>query len=241
MTRIYQAFPLAVGLEMALDEAASHHLSKVLRASLGEGLTIFNGEGGEYVANIIAIDKKRVTVKIESFTEISLESPLNLCLAQGVSRGDKMDFTIQKAVELGVTSIMPLLTERTTVKFKEDRGQKRLEHWQSVIISACEQSGRTIIPKLFPLQSFKTWLPSVAAAQGFVLDPKSSQKISDISVQTRNTVMLLIGPEGGLSDAEIELSVQNRFQRLSLGPRILRTETAGMAAISTFQAKFGDF
>ncbi len=240
MIRIYQNFPLSDNAVIDLDTAASHHVARVLRAQIGEKLVIFNGQGGEYPADIIGIDKKKVTIKTQLFSPRCVESPLNVCLAQGISRSEKMDFTIQKAVELGVKCIVPLLTERTTIKLKEERSQKRVEHWQSVIVSACEQSGRNILPKLLPPQLLSSWLPSAKADERFVLSPTARRKLSTFQVANNASVIVLVGPEGGLSDKEIHIANQHGFAELNLGPRILRTETAGLAVLSALQSCFGD-
>ncbi|MDR3479032.1 MAG: 16S rRNA (uracil(1498)-N(3))-methyltransferase [Gammaproteobacteria bacterium] len=239
-SRIYQAGPLALNMTVDLAEAASHHLARVLRAKISDQLIVFNGEGGEYNATIIHIDKKKVTIKIDSYDAREAESPISLCLAQGISRGEKMDYTIQKAVELGVTKIIPLLTERCTVKLDADRREKKLQHWQSIIISACEQSGRNKIPTLLPPQTFSHWLPSATADKCFVLAPTAKQKLEKISLINNAEVMLLIGPEGGLSDGEIARASEQGFLPLNLGPRILRTETAAVAALTALQCIYGD-
>jgi 16S rRNA (uracil1498-N3)-methyltransferase len=165
---------------------------------------------------------------------------LNLWLAQGISRGEKMDYTIQKAVELGVTKIIPLITERCNVRLDEERSQKRLQHWEKIIISATEQCGRNQIPEILPPQSLTHWLKNRVADYFFVLSPTATQKLSEMSIPKTARIALLIGPEGGLSDQEIDYLTQQQFIPISLGPRILRTETAAIAAITAFQCYFGD-
>ena len=240
LSRIYQSLPLSSNILIDLDESGSHHLSRVLRAQIGDQLIVFNGEGGQYPANIVAIAKKKVRVQLGEFQDHEVESPVSLCLAQGISRGEKMDYTIQKAVELGVTEIIPLLTERCTVKLDEDRRQKRLQHWQSIVISACEQSGRNRIPKLALPQSYSTWLKQIEGKHCFVLAPTASQKLEKITLKNNAKVVLLIGPEGGLTEAEILAANAKNFVSLNLGPRILRTETAAVAALTVLQCMFGD-
>lgn len=240
-TRLYQALPLTSQRTIRLDENASHHLARVLRASVGDTLIVFNGEGGEYDAVITAIDKKGVDVEIRDFKPRDVESPLNIILAQGIARGEKMDFIIQKAVELGVKKIYPLITERCNVRLDNEREAKRLRHWQSVIISACEQSGRDRLPEIIAPQSFTEWLPTIHADRCFVLSPHVSDKLPQEKLPTNATVVLLIGPEGGLSDAEVAKSQQAHFHPLNLGPRVLRTETATLAAITAIQLRYGDF
>jgi len=239
-TRLYQAIPLQTGITVELDEQATHHLARVLRAQAGESLVVFNGEGGEYTASILHVDKKKVTVQIENFIDRDVESPLSLCLAQGISRGEKMDYTIQKAVELGVTEIVPILTERCTVKLDAERKVKKAEHWQSIMINACEQSGRTKIPHLLPPIEFNRWLPTTKNAQGFVLAPTATMPLEKINLKKESKVVLLIGPEGGLSAGELQQASMAGFLPLNLGPRILRTETAAVAALTALQCYFGD-
>lgn len=240
ISRIFQPGALISGSVVDLEAQASHHLARVLRAKVGDSLTIFNGEGGEYEASIIAIDKKKVSVLIASYQPRETESQLTLYLAQGISRGEKMDYTIQKAVELGVKKIIPLMTERCSVKLDEERRQKRLQHWQSIVVSACEQSGRNRVPEILSPQSLNQWLQTVEADYYFVLAPLGTQKLNEISLQKDARVVLLIGPEGGLSDQEMTQVSQKGFQPLNLGPRVLRTETAAVAALTALQCYFGD-
>jgi len=237
MTRLFQAIPLSLHITVTLDPSASHHLANVLRTTVGEPVTLFNGEGGEYAGTIHRIDKKQVIVKITEFIEREAESPLQLTLAQGISRGEKMDYTIQKAVELGVKTIVPLITERCNVKLDAQRWQKRLQHWQAIIISACEQSGRNRVPEITPPQPLAEWLPTVTSDVRFVLSPhtKSTAIMADIA-----SITLLVGPEGGLSEKEMVIAKQYHFSSIQLGPRILRTETAAVAAIAAIQSQLGD-
>jgi 16S rRNA (uracil1498-N3)-methyltransferase len=238
--RIYQAQTLAEGAQVTLDEMAAHHLARVLRCQRGDAVTLFNGEGGEFASVIENISKKAVTVTAGKFNAREAESQLNLCLAQGIARGEKMDYIIQKAVELGVKQIVPLLTERSTVKLTGERRDKRWQHWQSIIISACEQSGRNRLPELLPVHSLLEWLPLVKADQGFVLAPLSARKLQDYKLNASARVILLVGPEGGLSDQEISWAQAQQFSALNLGPRILRTETAALAALTALQCTLGD-
>lgn len=238
--RIFQPLTLQPNSSIQLDEAATHHVSRVLRAKIGNSLIIFNGEGGEYDGVITHIDKKKVTVQINTFNPREAESSLELYLAQGISRGEKMDYTIQKAVELGVKKIFPLSTERCNVKLDEERREKRLLHWCSIIISACEQSGRNHVPEIQLPQSLEKFLEEVTADWKFVLAPQAEKKLTYFPIQKNSSVVLLIGPEGGLSDNEITLAVQHGFLPLNLGPRILRTETAAVVALSALQCYAGD-
>jgi 16S rRNA (uracil1498-N3)-methyltransferase len=240
ISRIYQPVPLQPQARLRLDEKASHHLARVLRATTGDTLTLFNGEGGEYEAVITHIDKKGVDVEIRSFNTRDAESPVEIILAQGIARGEKMDFIVQKAVELGVTTIIPLITERCNVRLEGEREEKRLQHWQSVISSACEQSGRNRLPAITAPLAFKEWLPQVQADLRFVLSPHVDKKLSE-AMSSPASILLLIGPEGGLSDQEVAMAIGQQFLPLNLGPRVLRTETATIAVLSVMQLRFGDF
>lgn len=235
--RIYQSSSLQAG-DYALDEAGSHHVARVLRSTVGDHIILFNGDGCDYPAIITQITKKSVQVTIENALPRETESPVKISLAQGIARGEKMDFIIQKAVELGVSDIHPLMTERCNVRLDKEREQKRLQHWQAVVISACEQSGRNRLPTLHTPKLLHEWLQLEKADQKFILLPDSMQKL--MPNQALGTVAILIGPEGGLSDNEIEKAIQHGFTTLNLGPRVLRTETAALAALAILQFVFGD-
>lgn len=240
ISRIYQNAVLTDNAEIQLDERGYHYVSRVLRANINDALVIFNGQGGEYPAIISSIDKKKLLVKLGKLNSRECESPLELSLAQGISRGEKMDFTIQKAVELGVKKIIPLVTERCNVKLDADRQEKKWQHWQSIVISACEQSGRNKIPIVSVPQTLEQWLQTVTDDFRFVLSPEATEKLSARNIPTAASAVLLIGPEGGLSDGEIKKAIAYQFLPLKLGPRILRTETAPLAAIAVLQALLGD-
>lgn len=240
ISRIYQAIPLMVKNTVRLDEGASHHLSRVLRAKLGDEITLFNGEGGEYLAVITKIDKKGVMVDILAHSPHEAESLIHIHLAQGIARGEKMDFIIQKAVELGVSKVTPLITERCNVRLDNEREEKRFKHWQAVAISACEQSGRNRVPEILPPILFMEWLPKAKADRAFVLSPHVEEKLAATKLPKDASILLLIGPEGGLSDQEVSNSLQQGFSPLNLGPRVLRTETASIASIAILQYCFGD-
>jgi 16S rRNA (uracil1498-N3)-methyltransferase len=239
-TRIYQSIPFELDVIIRLDANASHHVARVLRAKIDDTLILFNGDGNDYSATIVHIDKKSVDVMIRDCTKGQKEPSIDITLAQGIARGDKMDFIIQKAVELGVTSIFPLITERCNVKLESKREARRLEHWQLIIISACEQSGRTVIPAIFAPQTLSHWLMQLHTNLCFVLSPHVQNKLPNDNIMT-NPVTLLLGPEGGLSDNEMALAVKNNFLPLNLGPRVLRTETATIAALTAIQLRYGDF
>ena len=239
--RIYQSTPLTANQALTLDAAASHHLARVLRAAVDDAITLFNGDGNEYPAKITGIDKKSVHITIQSCVSRDVESPIDIYLAQGIARGEKMDFIIQKAVELGVSKIFPLITERCNVRLNQEREEKRLQHWQSIVISACEQSGRNRIPEIHAPQSLEAWLPQVIADLKFVLSPHVANQPAKNTLSQPKTIALLIGPEGGLSDPEVALASQHAFIPQCLGPRVLRTETATLATITAIQCQYGDF
>lgn len=237
--RIYFNGNLHEGLLLTLPPETSHYIIHVLRLKKGSLLILFNGLDGEFNTEIIDIHKKQAAINVKSFIARNVESPLKIHLAQGISRQDKMDLVIQKAVELGVSTITPLITEFCGVKLDKERLEKRLDHWRKVIISACEQSGRNIVPTLFGVTTFANWLLNgIYADSKLICHPNSSQTIATISKPT--DVILLIGPEGGLSDNELMKAKENNYTQISLGPRVLRTETATLAAITLLQGYWGD-
>ena len=237
--RIYQAVALDLSAHIRLDEKASHHIARVLRAKIGDRLILFNGRGGEYESVICQVDKKNVEVNIDRFINREAESPLDLSLAQGVARGDKMDMIIQKSTELGVRTLIPLITERCQIK-KSYIQEQKYQHWQSVAISASEQCGRNRLLIINEPMSYGEWLQEAKFGYCFVLSPHHAGHIPVNKIDINKKITLLIGPEGGLSEKEIEEEIKNHFISLNLGPRILRTETAGLAAISMFQTHIGD-
>jgi 16S rRNA (uracil1498-N3)-methyltransferase len=240
--RFYSPNPLTIGVTAALSENAAAHAIRVMRLKVGDTLTLFCGDGVDYHCALVSVEKKTASVEVLSQEKISNESPLNMRLLQGISSGDRMDYTIQKAVELGVTEIFPLSTERSVTKLSGDRAEKRVEHWQGVAIAACEQSGRAVLPKIhFPL-TLAQWLNQHDTQQSLNLlfNPVAAKTLAQLT-KPENRIHLLIGPEGGLSPGEIELANQNNFQSIVLGPRILRTETAALTAISSMQTLWGDF
>jgi len=236
--RIFFVGSLVINSSILLPPQASIHVSRVLRLKVGSNLILFNNTDGEYYARIIASDHNQVTAKIESFNARQVESPLKIHLGQGISRGEKMDFTIQKAVELGVFSITPLVTEFGNVKLEGERLQNRMRHWQAVAVSAAEQSGRCYVPQILPVQKLAAWVKTQNNL-GIILEPSSKNSLHSIE-QNPLILSLLVGCEGGLAPAEIECAKQQEFLSLSLGPRILRTETAALVAISILQARWGD-
>ncbi len=238
--RIYCDTKLIVGETILLPDAASHHLLRVLRAKPGQGLTLFDGKSSEeYSAEFVAGEQKQALVKILAKDCTEHESPLKIFLGQGISRGERMDYTLQKSVELGVHEITPLFTERCGVDLAGERVQKRVTHWQQVVIAACEQSGRCYVPQVKFPQKLEEWLKQLKTDLAVVADPRSTNTLHDFS-ENIATVALLCGPEGGFSEHELELTRQYQMRTFSLGPRILRTETAALTAISLMQYRWGD-
>ena len=237
--RIYQPGTYTAGQTLELSPAGSQHVGVVLRMQPGDQLTLFSGDNREFLATISAVLKKKVIVDINSVQMLSRESPRAIHLAQAISKGERMELVIQKAVELGVTSITPLLTARCVVKLDAERLEKKLAQWQGIAIAACEQSGRNALPTIHPACTFDTYLRQCQAAFKLVLYPLAAKTWRDY-VFTGGDIALLIGPEGGLSEDEVEMAKAMQFQPLSLGPRILRTETAAISALSVLQAVSGD-
>ncbi|WP_223671127.1 16S rRNA (uracil(1498)-N(3))-methyltransferase [Kangiella shandongensis] len=240
--RIYTAeTQLNAGQAVELDKEPSNHLSRVLRLKTGNDVILFNGDGNNYHAEIIEIERNTVSVHVKQVEISNLESPLHIHLYQGVSRGDKMDLTLQKGVELGIKEFTPLLTERCGVKLDAKRWQKKLQHWHKVIQSACEQCGRTTLPQLNPVMNFQEALPHLSQ-QSFFLHPEAKAHFKTVqTIDTSMPISLWVGPEGGFSEAEIEQVMANNCQPVQLGPRILRTETAALAAVSAMNTLWGDF
>lgn len=238
--RIYSAEPIAGVGEHTLGATAAHYLGKVLRMAVGRPLVVFDGQGGQYHGVITELTKKTVSLNLSEFDVASGESPLALELAIGLSRGERFDWVLQKATELGVSRISPLLTERVEVKLPAERLAKKMAHWQQIIISACEQCGRTVLPELQSPSSLSQWLVSSRAQQGFVLHHRTERALADITPPPAS-VSVLVGPEGGLSAAEIEQAEAKGLSALRLGPRVLRTETAPIAALSLLQYQWGDW
>mgnify|MGYP006424544743 CR=1 FL=1 len=236
-TRIYIAENLNVGQTITLDTKAFQHAINVLRMRLNDSLIVFNGQGGQFDATISGLNRKSAELSLTAFNDINIESPLAIHLGQVMSRGDKMDLTIQKAVELGVHDITPLSSDRCNVKLDDTRAAKRLAHWQQVVISACEQCGRNTLPTLHPITPLKDWQLKPAKNK-LILHPSSQSTLSDL---TPGSCSIVIGPEGGFSESELKDALANDFKCVQLGPRILRTETAGLAMISVLQARLGDF
>lgn len=240
ITRIYTGRPLETGNHIDLEAAASHHISHVLRLKEGTELRLFNGNGFEFQAIIKNIGKSGVRVALGQSTQPRRESNLHITLVQGISRGERMDFTLQKSVELGVNRIVPIWAQRTQVRLEGQRLEKRLQRWHGIIRSACEQSGRLVLPKLDAPVTCEDWCKSdTGTGSHFILDPEATRKLGDIK-SVANKLTVLIGPEGGFDSREIDIANRQGFSSISLGPRILRTETAAISALSAIQTLWGD-
>lgn len=239
--RIHVEQPLAIGSELDLPTQAAEHVARVLRMAPGAPLIVFNGDGHDYDAVILAVGKREVSLRVERSRDVDNESPLRLTLAQGVARGEKMDLIVQKATELGVVRIVPLLTERSEVKLDAARAEKRLAHWRAIAASACEQSGRARIPEVEPAQPLQAWLDDLAdgGTLRLALLPEGTQQARALDFSDAGG-LLVVGPEGGLGERDVAALVNAGFAGLRLGPRILRTETAGLAALAALQALHGD-
>ena len=239
--RIHVESPLAIGTEVALPAQAGEHVVRVLRLFVGDPLVLFNGDGHDCNATITAIGKREVTARVLDRQAVDRESPLRLTLAQGVARGEKMDLIVQKATELGVARIVPLLTERAEVKLDAARADKRLAHWRAVAASACEQCGRARLPEILPSQALSAWLATLAGdtALRLALLPEAATSARTLRLPEAGA-LLVVGPEGGLGERDVVLLAEAGFTNLRLGPRILRTETAGLTALAALQALHGD-
>lgn len=244
--RFYCPEKLALGAIVKLPEAATIHAVRVLRMTVGDQAILFNGDGMDYACELTLVKKNEVFATVNASIAVNNESPLNITLLQGISSGDRMDYTIQKAVELGVNHIQPIATERSVVKLSQERAAKRLAHWQNVVHSACEQSGRAVVPQIAEPTSLSHWLAENTHQQQcrILLNPVGAKRLVEIekpNLKTSHEIQLLIGAEGGLSPNEIEMANKNGFQSIMLGPRILRTETAALAAMASMHNAWGDF
>ena len=233
---------LAPGALVALPAAAAHHVTHVLRATVGDHLVVF-GDGLEFAGAIARIDKRAVTVKLGAAAAVNREMPLACVLAQAISSGDRMDLTLQKAVELGIAGVQPLYSERSVVRLDAERAAKRVVHWQQVLSSACEQCGRTMVPQVLHPLPVIDWLGAFATpATGelrVLLSPHATQRLALLPRPA--AVTLLAGPEGGFTDVETQLASERGFVAICLGPRVLRTETAALAALASINTLWGDF
>lgn len=237
--RIYHPDPLTARSEIALSEDAANHVGRVLRMQPGQTIQLFDGSNQVFDASITQVDKKSVRVSLNEGVLADNESPLNLHLGQVISRGEKMEFTIQKSIELGVNTITPLFSERCGVKLDGERLEKKLQQWQKIAIAACEQCGRNRIPDIRPAMPLEAWCAEQDDSLKLNLHPRASHSINTLPLPVSH-VRLLIGPEGGLSADEIAMTSGYGFTDILLGPRVLRTETTALTAITALQVRFGD-
>ena len=237
LSRFFIDAPLSLGRQQ-LPEAQAHYIGRVLRLAVGDAVQLFDGSGHEYRGALVEVGKKSVEVELHEQLAGLAESPLRIHLGQGLSRGERMDWAIQKATELGVAEITPIVSERCEVRLKDERADKRLAHWRQIAISACEQCGRSVLPTIHAPLGLADWLAQTEAELKLVLHPVASP-LSGHSQPA--TLAFLIGPEGGLSDAEVAAAQRAGYQAARLGPRVLRTETAPVVALSVAQQLWGDF
>lgn len=240
LTRVHVPEPLTPGQRYTIEGDAANHITRVLRLRPGDPLTLFDGGGGEHDARVERFRKDAVIVEVGDRSPTAVESPLSLTLAQGVSRGERMDWVVQKATELGVTRIIPIMTGRSVVKLDAKQGERKRLHWQGIAIAACEQSGRDRLPGIDTPRGLAEFLGGVAArATCVLLSPSGTLRIADLQ-RPEGGVVVLIGPEGGLAEAEQRAALAAGFVGVRLGPRVLRTETAAVAALTLLQYQFGD-
>jgi len=238
--RVYHPQNLQVGRDVTLSRAASHHLARVLRVQVGDPVVLFDGGGGEHRGSVRSNERDAVRVRSESYDAVERESSLRVGLAQVISSGERMDFTVQKAVELGVAWIQPLTARRGKVRLKEERAERRTSHWQRVAIAACEQCGRNRVPSVHPIADLTQWLGAITGAgTRLVLQPGAQQRLAQITSAEGETTVLA-GGESGFADEDVEAALLRGFTPVRLGPRTLRTETAGLAALAAMQALWGD-
>ena len=235
--RVYLDMALPIGQHIDLPQACSHYLSKVLRCQLQQKIILFNGDGRQIAASIIGINKKTVTVLLHKTVNSPNPSALRTYLGQVISRGNRMDYVVQKATEMGVNEITPLYSERCEVKLDHQRYHKRMQHWQRIVINACEQSGRCDVPIMHLPQTVNAWIASCKAEIKLIMHPYDSATLND--KDKPNSCALLIGPEGGFTHAEVNYAKQREFIAINLGPRILRTETATVVSLSLLQHLWG--
>ncbi|CAM4051474.1 16S rRNA (uracil(1498)-N(3))-methyltransferase [Pseudoalteromonas byunsanensis] len=236
---IYQPSELKLNAQITLDDDAAGHISRVLRMQANDKVSLFNGQGGEYLCELVEVGKKAVTAHVIEFKDHDCESPLKIHLGQGISRGDKMDFTIQKSVELGISEITPLFTTRCGVKLSGDRLAKKHAQWQKIAIAAAEQSGRNTVTVIHPPIDINTWLAQQSEELKLTLHPRAVHSIKTLPTPTEG-IRFIVGPEGGLTDEEIKATNSQGFIDVRLGPRVLRTETAALTVLSALQLQFGD-
>jgi len=240
--RFYVPPALASGAEVDLPAAAGHHAARVLRLAAGAEVTLFDGRGGEYAARLVRVEGARVRAAVGPHRAMECEAPVRITLAQGISSGERMDYTLQKAVELGVAALQPLATARSVVRLSGERAERRMEHWRQVVAGACEQCGRNTVPDVQPIATPAAWLAALTDAPGalrLTLAPDAARSLSALAPASQ--AILAVGPEGGFDAGERSLLANAGFEGVRLGPRVLRTETAALAALAAIHARWGDF
>ncbi|MGB8337684.1 MAG: 16S rRNA (uracil(1498)-N(3))-methyltransferase [Burkholderiales bacterium] len=239
--RLYCPDNLSIAVRISLPDSAAHHVARVLRLRIGDTVTLFDGSGGEYAASIHELNKNQVVVDVGKFNPVERESPLRVTLAQGLSVGDKMDDTLQKAVQLGIAEFAPIDTQKSIVRLTDERAQKRLQHWRQVTLATCEQCGRNRLPQVHEVMSFNDFVVSAdVKATRLLLSPRGESSLNQLK-KPMDEIILLCGPEAGFSDDEEAFAVKSGFARVRLGPRVLRTETAAVAALAAMNALWGDY
>lgn len=240
MPRFYFPGPLAVGASVDLPDQVAHHIH-VVRLGIGDAITLFNGEGGEYAATLVQTDRKRASAEVKAFSPREAELPYSVTLAQALPEGTKIDWIIEKAVELGAAALQPLAARRCVVRLSPERAAKKREHWQGIIVAATEQSGRNRLPRLAELADFGAWIAQQDMHRRILLSPRGKQSLAEWARHhPPQAVSLLIGPEGGFSEQEEQAALSHGALALSMGPRVLRTETAGLAALAALNAVWGE-
>lgn len=241
LTRVFVAQALSPGAEVVLPDGPAAHLTRVLRMGVGDACIVFNGDGRDYAAQLVAIAKREARLRVGDATVVECESPLRITLLQGVAKGEKMDLILQKATELGIADVVPVWSQRSDVKLDGERAAKRLEHWRGVVASACEQCGRAVVPAVAAPAALPAALSALAPHDArLLLDPQGAEALPSMALPPAARICLAVGPEGGWSPLDRGQLAAAGFAGLRLGPRILRTETAGLAAIAALQARFGD-
>ncbi len=239
--RFYCPLPLAAGATIELPQGAAHHALRVLRLKPGDTITLFNGEGGEYAATLERADARAAVARIGAWRDVERESPLYITVVQGLASGERMDFALQKSVELGAAAVQPVATARSVTRLDAARADKRLAHWQQVAVSACEQCGRNRVPEVLPLQDLHDWLRApTQASLRLLFAPDAEQAIGELD-RPEGAIELLVGAEGGLTTDEAAAALRAQFRAVRMGPRVLRTETAALAALSALNALWGDW
>jgi 16S rRNA (uracil1498-N3)-methyltransferase len=239
ISRLFVGQPLAEGTSITLEPDAAHYLRNVLRLKKGFQLTVFNGDGGEFAATAVEVHRKAVVLEINSWRDINIESPLAIELGLSVSRGERMDVAIQKATELGVATITPVITQHCVVKLTDERRLQRHQHWQNTVYRACEQCGRNTPPTLNVTMDLADWLNSDIALSRIIFEPGKTDTLKTYA-KPEGDVAVLIGPEGGFSEQEVTDAEQAGFSALGFGPRVVRNETAAIASIAAMQVLWGD-